>query len=83
MTKSKPCPDSNAALAATNLKQSDHLEAYTVKAFCKTYSVGHTFFYGELKSKRLMARKAGKKTLILKSDAEQWAKSLPVMRGAR
>jgi hypothetical protein len=41
------------------------------------YSVGRSLFYEELKAGRIEARKAGKRTLILKSVAERWARALP------
>jgi hypothetical protein len=51
--------------------------ALSVNGFCATYSVGRSLFYEELKAGRIVVRKLGKKTLILKSDAERWAQSLP------
>ena len=51
--------------------------ALTVSEFCETYNVGRTFFYQEINSGRLSARKAGTKTLVLKSEADRWARSLP------
>jgi hypothetical protein len=35
--------------------------------------------YDELKAGRIEARKAGKRTLILKSEAERWAHALPTL----
>jgi excisionase family DNA binding protein len=52
--------------------------AYTVERFCHAYGIGRTKLYDELKQRRLKARKVGKTTLILRSDAEAWAQSLPV-----
>ena len=51
--------------------------ALTVNEFCETYRVGRNTFYNELKAGRLEARKAGKKTLILKTEAARWANALP------
>jgi hypothetical protein len=51
--------------------------AFTVAEFCQTYRVGRNTFYGELKAERLSARKVGKKTLVLKAEAERWAQALP------
>jgi hypothetical protein len=33
--------------------------------------------YGEIKQKRLRARKAGKRTIIAEDDAEDWLRNLP------
>ena len=54
-------------------------EAYAVSEFCKRYSICRDTFYSEVKRGRLRAFKLGKKTLVLKSDAESWAKSLPAL----
>lgn len=51
--------------------------ALTINQFCEHYGVGRTFCYEEINSGRLAARKAGSKTLILRSEAERWASSLP------
>jgi len=51
--------------------------ALTVNEFCKTYRIGRNTFYNELKTGRLSAKKAGKKTLVLKSEAQRWERSLP------
>ncbi len=51
--------------------------ALTIADFCKSYSVGRTFLYEQIKSGCLSARKAGTKTLILRTEAERWARTLP------
>jgi hypothetical protein len=51
--------------------------AFTVSEFCTAFRVGRTFLYGQLNSGRLVACKAGTKTLILRSEAARWARSLP------
>lgn len=56
--------------------------AYSLAAFCRTYNVGLTFTYQQIKDNKLRAVKAGNKTLILRRDAEAWARSLPEMRAA-
>lgn len=56
--------------------------AYSTTAFCQTYHVGLTFLYQQIKDKKLRAVKAGAKTLILRRDAEAWARSLPELRAA-
>lgn len=54
-------------------------EAYAVSEFCDRYGICRDTFYSEVKRGRLRALKLGKKTLVLKSDAESWAKSLPAL----
>jgi len=51
--------------------------ALTISSFCRVYNIGRTFVYSELSKRRLEARKAGSRTIILKSEAERWAASLP------
>jgi hypothetical protein len=57
--------------------------AHTIPEFCTTHRVGRTFVYNEIKSGRLTAVKAGAKTLILKSEAARWARSLPKLETAK
>jgi predicted DNA-binding transcriptional regulator AlpA len=56
--------------------------ALTINAFCATYGIGRSLVYEEIKCGRLQARKVGARTVILRQDAEAWARSLPVL-GAR
>ena len=53
------------------------LGALTVEEFCETYKMGRSKFYGELRAGRLMAKKNGKNTIVLKSEAQRWERSLP------
>jgi excisionase family DNA binding protein len=55
-------------------------EAFAVREFCARYGICRQTFYDEVKRKRLRAVKLGKKTVILKADAEAWAKSLPELK---
>jgi excisionase family DNA binding protein len=57
--------------------------AQCLDAFCKTYDVGKSKVYEEIKAGRLRAVKFGAKTLILKRDAEAWANSLPSLVPAK
>ncbi|AZO23843.1 DNA-binding protein [Mesorhizobium sp. M1E.F.Ca.ET.045.02.1.1] len=51
--------------------------AYTVAAFCDAYGIRRNSAYLEIKAGRLEIRKAGRKTLIRKVDADAWLNSLP------
>jgi hypothetical protein len=52
-------------------------KAYTIKEFCRTFGVSRTLTYREIGIGKLKARKAGRRTLILVADAEDWAQALP------
>lgn len=55
----------------------DQTHALTIKAFCAAFGIGRTLAYREIAAGRLVARKIGKRTVILASDAEMWAEKLP------
>lgn len=59
------------------METSEYTRALTVEAFCRLYSVGRTYFYQEVNAGRIPVRKAGKRTLVLKEDAEAWLAGLP------
>ena len=54
-------------------------EALAVREFCARYGICRQTFYDEVKRGRIRAVKLGKKTIILRADAEAWAKSLPAL----
>jgi excisionase family DNA binding protein len=54
-------------------------EAFAVREFCARYGICRQTFYDEIRRGRIKAVKLGKKTMILRSDAEAWAKSLPTL----
>jgi excisionase family DNA binding protein len=65
-----------------NTRKHDEMRgALTVSGFCQVYRIGRTRVYQEIKEGRLRAKKLGAKTLILHTDAEAWAHSLPNMGG--
>ena len=51
--------------------------AFTVNEFLSWAKIGRTKFYQEVESGALTTRKLGRKTLILRSDAQAWLDSLP------
>jgi excisionase family DNA binding protein len=58
-------------------------EALTIPEACAASRIGRTKIYQAIKEGRLVARKLGKKTLILPSDLRDYLSSLPLMgRGA-
>jgi excisionase family DNA binding protein len=54
--------------------------ALTIKEFCDAYRLCREKVYQEIRARRLRAVKLGRKTLILRADAEGWAASLPELR---
>jgi excisionase family DNA binding protein len=57
----------------------DNREAFAVREFCARYGICRQTFYDEIRRGRIKAVKLGKKTMILRADAETWAKSLPTL----
>ena len=55
-------------------------EAFAVAEFCDRYGICRDTFYSEVKRGRLRALKLGKKTIVLKSDAEAWRNNLPPLK---
>jgi excisionase family DNA binding protein len=51
--------------------------AQGIRQFCDAWNIGKTFVYAQIKSGKLRSVKCGKRTLILRADAERWARSLP------
>ena len=54
--------------------------ALTITEFCNAYHLCREKAYQEVRARRLRAVKLGRKTLILRADAEVWAASLPELR---
>jgi excisionase family DNA binding protein len=55
-------------------------EAFAVREFCARYGICRDTFYSEVKRGRLRALKLGRKTIVLRPDADAWAASLPEIR---
>ena len=53
--------------------------ALTIKDFCAAFAIGRSLAYREIAAGRLNAKKVGKRTLILKADADAWASALPAV----
>ena len=52
-------------------------EAFAVREFCARYGICRDTFYSEVRRGRLRAVKVGKRTLVLKAEADTWAAGLP------
>jgi hypothetical protein len=53
--------------------------AMSIRTFCKTYDIGRTSTYTEIKAGRLKVRKIGRRTIITADDAEEWLSRLPTL----
>jgi Helix-turn-helix domain len=52
--------------------------AYTIPDFCAHYGIGRSLTYELIADGKLIARKAGRRTLIDADSAARWYASLPV-----
>ncbi len=59
----------------------DRPTAFSVRQFCEMHAIGRTTFYEEVKYGRLRIRKLGKRTLVLREEAERWVGALPSPEG--
>jgi hypothetical protein len=55
---------------------------YSIAEFCEVFAVGKSFTFEQIAADKLLTRKAGRKTLILKTDAEAWLNALPQGKAA-
>jgi excisionase family DNA binding protein len=53
--------------------------AFSIREFCARYGICRDTFYSEIRRGRLRAIKLGRKTIVLRSDADAWAASLPTL----
>lgn len=56
---------------------SETKDALSPADVCRSYSIGKTQLYAEIKAGRIKARKLGRRTLIAAADAQAWFDSLP------
>ena len=61
----------------------DHRIFYSVHEAAKAAGIGLTKLREEIRAKRLIARKLGRRTLISAEDLNAWASNLPQIEGAR
>lgn len=58
-------------------------QALTLKEFCEAFAISRSYAYLEIRANRLIVKKAGRRTLVLRQDADAWANALPsIRRGA-
>ncbi|MET4801211.1 helix-turn-helix domain-containing protein [Bradyrhizobium sp. LB11.1] len=61
----------------------EHRISYSVHEAAKAAGIGLTKLREEIRAKRLVARKLGKRTLINADDLNAWAANLPRIDDAR
>jgi len=52
-------------------------EAMSIDEVMKAVGIGRTRLFAEIRSERLIARKVGRRTVILKQDLDVWLRQLP------
>jgi hypothetical protein len=57
------------------------MQLLSIKEVCKLTGCGKTFVYSKLKTGELLARRAGRKTLVLRSDLEAFIANLENYKG--
>ena len=67
MMQHKPQPDARTTTSAL-----------TIKEFCAEFRRSPASVYRDIAAGQLIARKAGGRTLISRSDAEAWFNNLPI-----
>ena len=55
-------------------------EGLSIPEACRVAGLGRTKIYQAIADGRLTARKAGKRTLILRADLDRFLKTLPVLQ---
>ena len=63
----------------SNATAEDMPAAYSPRDFARVYGIGLTLTYELIGAGKLKARKLGRRTMILREDAEHWARSLPTL----
>jgi excisionase family DNA binding protein len=57
--------------------------AFSIREFCRQYSIGRTNAYQEIATGRLRAVKIGRRTRITHDDAEAWLAALPEFKKSK
>jgi excisionase family DNA binding protein len=54
-----------------------HAVAYSITATCKLTGLGRTTIYASIKTGKLVARKVGRRTIVLYDDIKAFLEALP------
>jgi hypothetical protein len=60
-------------------KNQTQVRAWRIEEFAHNHGISRSQIYKEIAAGRLIARKAGARTLIIDEDADDWRRSLPKM----
>jgi excisionase family DNA binding protein len=63
-------------------EENDPRLAFSPREFARRTGVSHDFIYAAIASGQLVARKWGRRTLILATDARRYLENLPRMQSA-
>jgi excisionase family DNA binding protein len=67
----------------TALAQDFQKMGWSIVDAARTANVGRSTVYEEIKAGRLVARKMGRRTIILDQDLQAWLSTLPTLKTAR
>jgi excisionase family DNA binding protein len=67
----------------TALSQDFQRMGWSIVDAARTANVGRSTVYQEIKAGRLVARKMGRRTIILDRDLQVWLSTLPTLKTAR
>jgi excisionase family DNA binding protein len=65
------------------LSQDFQRMGWSITDAARTANVGRSTVYEEIKAGRLVARKMGRRTIILDRDLQAWLSTLPTLKTAR
>jgi excisionase family DNA binding protein len=69
-----------ASLATANTPAKHEIAARSIDDVCRAYGVGRTFVYEQIRIGALLAKKAGRRTLVSSDELERWFASLPTAK---
>ena len=55
----------------------DNVDAFDIEAVCRRSNTGRSFVYEEIRAGRLIAKKFGRLTRVLRADYEAWLAAAP------
>jgi hypothetical protein len=61
----------------------DHRKSWRPAEFAERHSLSPAFIYGEIKARRLRARKAGAATIITEDDEADWLDAMPTIGASK
>jgi hypothetical protein len=62
----------------TNPQTTPNKQAHSIDWICQDSGLGRTFIYNQIKARRLIARKAGSRTIVLDPDYRDFLAALPI-----